>query len=76
MTFETLIGVLNREVIFEVFQAYDNNKILFDSSSGLELIDNNYEWGNIKNRIVSEFYPTDTRELHIFVEPNWRNQNG
>lgn len=72
MTVETLISVLDKEVTFEVFQAYDN-EILFNSSMSRS---NNYEWENVKNRIVSEFYPTDTRELYIYVEPNWRNQNG
>lgn len=72
MTVETLINVLDKEVTIEVFQAYDN-EILFDSSRSRS---NNYEWENVKNRIVSEFYPTDTRELYIYVEPNWRNQNG
>lgn len=71
MTVELLISVLDKEVTFNVFQAYDN-KILFDSQSGLGLIDNKDEWENVKNRIVSEFYPTDTRELFIYVIPDWR----
>lgn len=69
MTVETLISVLDKEVTFEVFQAYDN-EILFDS---LRSRSNSSEWGNVKNRIVSEFYPTDTRELFIYVLPDWRN---
>lgn len=69
MTVETLIGVLDKEVTFEVFQAYDN-EILFDSSRSRST---NYEWKNVKNRIVSEFYPSDTRELYIYVLPNWIN---
>lgn len=72
MTVESLISVLDKEVTFNVFQAYDN-KILFDSQSGLGLINDNCEWENVKNRIVSEFYPTDTRELFIYVIPDWRN---
>ena len=68
MTVETLMSVLDKEVTFEVFQSYDN-EILFDSSRSRS---NNYEWKNVKNRIVSEVYPTDTRELYIYVEPDWR----
>lgn len=69
MTVETLIGVLDKEVTFEVFQAYDN-EILFDSSRSRS---RNYEWENVKNRIVTEFYPSDARELYIYVLPNWKN---
>lgn len=71
MTVESLISVLDKEVTFNVFQAYDN-KILFDSQSGLGLSDNMDEWENVRNRIVSEFYPTDKRELFIYVLPDWR----
>lgn len=70
MTVESLISVLDKEVTFNVFQAYDN-KVLFDSQSGLGLIDNKDEWEKVKNRIISEFYPTDTRELFIYVIPDW-----
>lgn len=65
MTVEELVKVLDKEVTFEVLQAYDRG-ILFDSSNSY------HEWGSVKDRIVIEFYPTDTRELYIFVEPNWR----
>ena len=57
MTVESLISVLDKEVTFNVFQAYDN-KILFDSQSGLGLSDNKD--------------PTDKRELFIYVLPDWR----
>lgn len=69
MTVETLINVLDKEVTFEILQAHDN-VVLFESSRS---ISGNYEWKNVKNRIVSEFYPTDTRELYIYVFPDWRN---
>ena len=68
MTVESLINILDKEITFEIFQAHDN-VILFDSSRSRS---DNYEWENVKNRIVSEFYPTDTRELYIYVLPNWR----
>lgn len=69
MTIEELIKVLDREVTFEILQAYDR-EILFESSE----FDNKYnskKWEEVKNRIVYEFYPTDTRELLIFVYPGF-----
>lgn len=67
MTVEELLNVLDREVTFEVLQAYDR-EIIF-SSSEYEDKNDNKKWEEVKNRIVYEFYPTDTRELFIFVYP-------
>ncbi len=67
MTVEELLNVLDREVTFEVLQAYDR-EIIFASSEYGDKNDNK-KWEEVKNRIVYEFYPTDTRELFIFVYP-------
>lgn len=68
MTVEELVKVLDKEVVFEVYQAY-NRGILFNSSSSYR--DGTYNWDKVKNMIVSEFYPTDVRELYIYVVPDW-----
>lgn len=70
MTVEELVNVLDREVTFDVLQAYDR-EILFES---IENYNNDcccQKWKKIKNRIVLEFYPTDTRELSIFLYPEF-----
>ena len=64
MTVEELVKVLDKEVTFEVLQAYDR-EILFDSTNS------NHEWESVKDKIVVKFYPTDTRELYIYVFPDW-----
>ena len=64
MTVEELVKVLDKEVTFEVLQAYDR-EILFDSTNS------NHEWESVKDKIVVEFYPTDTRKLYIYVFPDW-----
>lgn len=73
MTVEQLIGLLDKEVIFQVMQAYDR-EILFDSPHNYDFNESDRidRWEKVKERIVVEFYPTDERELYIFVEPNWR----
>lgn len=65
MTVEALVNVLDKEVTFEVYSAY-NNGVLFDS---LKCDD---KWEDVKDKTVVEFYPTDTRELYIYVSPDWR----
>lgn len=64
MTVEELVKVLDKEITFEVLQAH-NREILFDSTS------NNHKWENVKDRTIIKFYPTDTRELYIYVHPDW-----
>lgn len=64
MTVESLINILDKKVIFQIIQAYDR-KMLFDSSRS------NNEWENVKDKIVVEIYPTDTRGLCIYVKPDW-----
>lgn len=69
MTVEELVKILDKEVTFEVLQAYDRG-IIFESSNFSDK-DNNKKWQEVKDRIVYEFYPTDTRELFIFVYPTF-----
>lgn len=69
MTVEELVKILDKEVTFEVIQAYDR-EIIFESSNFSDK-DNNKKWQEAKDRIVYEFYPTDTRELFIFVYPTF-----
>lgn len=69
MTAEELVKVLSREVTFEILQAYDRN-ILFESSDFNDKC-NSKKWEEVKDSIVYEFYPTDTRELFIFVYPKF-----
>lgn len=69
MTVEELVKILDKEVTFEVLQAYDR-EIIFESSNFSDK-DNNKKWQEVKDRIVYEFYPTDTRELFIFVYPTF-----
>ncbi len=69
MTVEELVKILDKEVTFEVLQAYDR-EIIFELSNFSDK-DNNKKWQEVKDRIVYEFYPTDTRELFIFVYPTF-----
>lgn len=73
MTVEELVKVLDKEVTFEVLQGYDR-EIIFESSNFSDR-DNNKKWEEVKNRIVYEFYPTDTRELFIYVYPSFMDKN-
>lgn len=73
MTVEELVKILNREVIFEVLQAYDR-KIIFESSEYSNK-DNNEKWNEVKNRIVNEICPSDTGEIFIYVYPEFMKSN-
>lgn len=65
MTVEELVSVLNKEVAFEIFQAHDRG-IIFESTRS-----NSEDWKEVKDKIVSGFYPTDSNEIYIYICQDW-----
>lgn len=65
MTVEELVKVLDKEVTFEIFRAHDR-EIIFESARS-----NNKDWEEVKSKIVSEFYPTTSNEIYIYIYQNW-----
>ena len=65
MIVEELVKILDKEVAFEIFRAHDR-EIIFESNRS-----NNKDWEGVKDKIISEFYPTDSNEIHIYICQDW-----
>ena len=65
ITVEELVKVSDKEVAFEIFRAYDR-EIIFESARS-----DSKDWEDVKGKIVSEFYPTDSNEIYIYICQDW-----
>lgn len=68
MTVEELINVLDKRIVFNIFQMADN-ELLFDSGKWNDVSYTRKCWGDIKNRKVMQFSPSDNgEEAYIYIE--------
>lgn len=65
MTVGELVRVIDKEVAFKVFRAHDR-EIIFESTRS-----NSKDWEEVKGKTVSEFYPTDSNEIYIYIHQDW-----